>query len=180
MPWLPIVILTFLLNIRHLLYSASLAPQFRGVPFIRRAAMAHVLTDEAFALSSAHFARIGRVDVGGYWIAALVGDFIPWNLATLAGVFLGEAIPDPATFGLDVVFPAAMAGLAAGLVTGRRELVAAGAGAALGILLSLVIGPEVGIVAGGLVGALVAMAVPGSDGPEPAFAAREPGMIEPA
>ncbi len=180
MPWFPIVVLTFLLNIRHLLYSASLAPQFRGVPFIQRAAMAHVLTDEAFALSSAHFARIGRVDVGGYWIAALVGDFIPWNLATLAGVFLGEAIPDPATLGLDVVFPAAMAGLAAGLVTGRRELVAAGAGAALGILLSLVIGPEVGIVAGGLVGALVAMVVPGSDGPEPAFAAREPGMIEPA
>ena len=95
-------------------------------------------------------------------------------------MFLGGAIPDPATFGLDVVFPAAMAGLAAGLVTGRRELVAAGAGAALGVGLSLVIGPEIGIVAGGLVGALVAMAVPGPDGPGPAFAARERGMIEPA
>ena len=35
MPWLPIVVLTFLLNIRHLLYSASLAPQVRHVPFAR-------------------------------------------------------------------------------------------------------------------------------------------------
>jgi hypothetical protein len=74
-----------------------------------------------------------------------------------------------------------MAGLAAGLVTGRRELVAAGAGAGLGILLSLVIGPEIGIVAGGLVGALVAMATPGSDSPEPADTTlRNRGMIEPA
>ncbi|HEY4189672.1 MAG TPA: AzlC family ABC transporter permease, partial [Candidatus Limnocylindrales bacterium] len=118
LPWLPIVVLTFLLNIRHVLYSASLAPQLREVPFAQRVGMAHVLTDEAFALSSAHFLRIGRVDVGGYWIAAVLGVFIPWNLATLAGVFLGGAIPNPTVLGLDVVFPAAMAGLAAGLVTG--------------------------------------------------------------
>jgi 4-azaleucine resistance transporter AzlC len=180
MPWLPIVVLTFLLNIRHVLYSASLAPQLRDVPVVQRIGMAHVLTDEAFALSSAHFLRIGRVDVGGYWIAAVLGVFIPWNLATLAGELLGGAIPDPATLGLDVVFPAAMAGLAAGLVTGRRELVAAGAGAVLGVGLSLAIGPEIGIVAGGLIGPLVAMAMPGLDRPEPADAAlREPGMIEP-
>ena len=70
-----------------------------------------------------------------------------------------------------MVFPAAMAGLAAGLVTGRRELVAAGAGAALGILLSLVIGPEVGIVAGGLVGPLMAIAL--QRGPEPASSKAE-------
>ena len=88
--------------------------------------MAHVLTDEAFALAATHFHRLGRVDVPGYWIGAVLGVFIPWNLATLAGVLLGGAILDPTAFGLDVVFPAAMAGLAVGLVTGRREIVAAG------------------------------------------------------
>ena len=137
LPWAPIVVLTFFLNARHLLYSASLAPRLRDVPFLHRAAMAHVLTDEAFALAATHFHRLGRVDVPGYWIGAVLGVFIPWNLATLAGVLLGGAIPDPSRFGLDVVFPAAMAGLAVGLVTGRRELVAAGAGAAIGVVLSL-------------------------------------------
>jgi 4-azaleucine resistance transporter AzlC len=176
LPWLPIVVLTFLLNIRHVLYSASLAPQVREVP--SPAGMAHVLTDEAFALSSAHFLRIGRTDVGGYWIAAVLGVFIPWNLATLAGEFLGGAIPDPTTLGLDVVFPAAMAGLAAGLVTGRRELVAAGAGALLGVVLSLVVGPAIGIVAGGLVGPLVAMAIPVSTAPSRPTPLRGPA-IEP-
>ena len=165
LPWAPIVVLTFVLNARHLLYSASLAPRLRSVPFIERAAMAHVLTDEAFALAATHFHRIGRVDVPGYWIGAILGVFIPWNLATLAGVLLGGAIPDPSRFGLDIVFPAAMAGLAVGLVTGRRELVAAGAGAAIGVALSLAVGPAIGIIAGGLIGPLVGMAVPGA--PEP-------------
>ena len=66
----------------------------------------------------------------------------------------------PAVLGLDVVFAAAMAGLALGLITGRREAVAAGAGALIGVVASLVAGTQVGIIAGGLVGPLVGMAVP--------------------
>jgi 4-azaleucine resistance transporter AzlC len=160
LPWAPIVVLTFFLNARHMLYSASLAPRFREVPITRRIAMSHVLTDEAFALSAAHFHRLGRVDLPGYWIAAVVGVFIPWNVATIAGALLGAAIPDPSRLGLDVVFPAAMAGLSVGLATGRRELVAAGAGAIIGTGMSLVVGPALGIVVGGLIGPLLGMATP--------------------
>jgi 4-azaleucine resistance transporter AzlC len=160
LPWLPIIVLTFFLNARHALYSASLAPRFRHIPILHRAAMAHVLTDEAFALAATHFHRVGRVDVPGYWIGAVLGVFIPWNLATIAGYQLGAAVPDPSALGLDVVFPAAMAGLAIGLMTGRREATAAGAGAAIGVGASLVMGPGIGIVAGGLIGPLVGMAVP--------------------
>ncbi len=161
LPWAPIVVLTLFLNARHLLYSAALAPRLREVPAAQRAVMSHVLTDEAFALSAAHFHRIGRPDLPGYWLAAVGGVFIPWNVATLAGVLLGGAIPDPSRLGLDIVFPAAMGGLAVGLATGRREVVAAGAGAIIGTGLSLVVGPALGIVAGGLLGPLVGMAAPG-------------------
>ncbi|HEX5826459.1 MAG TPA: AzlC family ABC transporter permease [Candidatus Limnocylindrales bacterium] len=160
LPWLPIIVLTAFLNARHLLYSASLAPRLRHVPFLQRAAMAHVLTDEAFALAATHFHRIGRVDIPGYWIAAVLGVFIPWNVATIAGYLLGAAIPDPSSLGLDIVFPAAMAGLAVALATGRREVGAACAGAAIGVVASLLLGLSVGIVVGGLVGPLVGMAIP--------------------
>jgi 4-azaleucine resistance transporter AzlC len=168
LPWLPIIALTFFLNARHILYSASFAPRFRHVSLPQRAAMAHFLTDEAFALAATHFHRLGRVDVPGYWIAAILGVFIPWNLATIGGYLLGAAIPDPSQYGLDVVFPAAMAGLAVGLMTGRQEIAAAGAGAAIGIGASLVLGPGLGIMAGGLVGPLVGVAVPARPGPEAA------------
>ncbi|HEY3523572.1 MAG TPA: AzlC family ABC transporter permease [Candidatus Limnocylindrales bacterium] len=160
LPWPGVVLLTAFLNARHLLYSAALAPFLGRRPVAERAALAHVLTDEAFALSVAHFRRLGRGDVWGYWFAALVTTFVPWNVATLAGVALGGAIPDPSRFGLDVVFPAAMGGLAIGLITGRRDAVAAVSGAILAVAVSLAWDPAAGVVAGGLFGPLVAMLVP--------------------
>lgn len=158
--WLGVVLLTAFLNARHLLYGAALAPYLADRPRPVRALMAHVLTDESFALSIAHFRRIGRGDSRGYWWAAIVTVFIPWNLATLVGVLVGGEIPDPSRYGLDVIFPAAMAGLAVGLVTGRRELVAAVVGAALAVGIGLAWDPAAGILAGGLLGPIVGMLVP--------------------
>jgi predicted branched-subunit amino acid permease len=122
--------------------------------------MAHILTDEAFAISIAHFRRLGRADMTGYFIAAVLSTFIPWNLATLAGVTIGGSIPDPTRFGIDVIFPAAMGGLAVGLITGRRELVAAIVGAVVGVAVSLAWDPAAGIIAGGTLGPLIGMVVP--------------------
>lgn len=158
--WPGVILLTALLNARHVLYSAALAPWVRDRPRWKRAVMAHLLTDEAFALSIAHFQRVGRADDRGYWIGAIVSTFIPWNLATLAGVTLGGQVADPATLGLDVVFPAAMAGLCVGLITGRRELVAAVVGAIVAVFASLAVGTGVGIVAGGVLGPLAGLLVP--------------------
>jgi 4-azaleucine resistance transporter AzlC len=158
--WPGIVLLTALLNARHLLYSAALAPWLSRVPFARRAVMAHLLTDEAFALSIGHFRRLGFTDEWGYWIGAIVSTFIPWTLATLAGVILGGQIPDPARLGIDVIFPAAMIGLSVGLLTGRREIVAAIVGAGVGVAVALVTSPAIGIIVGGLVGPAAGLLVP--------------------
>jgi 4-azaleucine resistance transporter AzlC len=158
--WPGIILLTALLNARHLLYSAALRPWLRDVPLPRRAVMAHLLTDEAFALSISHFRRIGRTDERGYWIGAIVATFIPWNLATLGGVVLGAQIPEPGRLGIDVIFPAAMIGLAVGLIASRRELVAAIVGAGVAVTVALVSSPSIGIVSGGIIGPLVALLVP--------------------
>lgn len=167
--WLVIIGLTAFLNARHVLYSAALAPYFTDRPRWLRALMAHTMTDEAFALAIAHFRRIGRADVPGYWIGAFVSTFIPWNVATVIGVTIGGNIPDPARFGLDVIFPAAMGGLAVGLITGRRELVAAITGALIAIAISLAWDPAAGIIAGGVLGPIAGMVMrpgPGEEAPE--------------
>lgn len=146
--WPSIVFLTALLNARHLLYSAAMAPWLGGRPRLERAAMAHVLTDETFALSLAHFRRLGRADILGYWLAAGI-DCLSWPIATAVGVVGGQLILDPAQFGLDVVFPAAMGGLAVTLATGREEVATALAGAALAVVGGIVVGPAASIVVGG-------------------------------
>jgi 4-azaleucine resistance transporter AzlC len=165
--WLGVVLLTAFLNARHLLYGAALAPYVADRPRPVRALMAHVLTDESFALSIAHFRRVGRADLRGYWWAAIVTVFIPWNLATIVGVEVGGRIPDPSRFGLDVIFPAAMAGLAVGLIAGRRELVAAMVGAVVGVGVGLAWDPAAGIMAGGLIGPVVGMLTPPGPGDRP-------------
>jgi predicted branched-subunit amino acid permease len=179
--WAAIVLLTALVNARHLLYAAALAPWLRGRPRRERAAMAHVLTDESFALSLVHFRRVGFADRRGYWIAAVGGVFVPWNLATIAGHVGGQVIPDPAALGLDIVFPAAMAGLAVGLVTGRREVVALAAGVAIALAVALAVDPRVGVVAGGILGPLLGLAVRPAAGRAPQAVALPgaPGAAEP-
>ncbi len=166
-PWPVIVGLTAALNARHVLYSAALAPWLATRGRLERAAMAHVLTDETFALVLAHFQRLGRTDILGYWLAAAFV-CLPWIGATVVGFLGGRLIPDPDRLGLDVVFPAAMAGLAVALVTGRREFVAAVVGAAVAVPVAVAIDPSVGIVVAGVVAPLAAIAfrVPSAAAPE--------------
>jgi 4-azaleucine resistance transporter AzlC len=158
-PWLGIVVMTALLNARHLLYSASMAPWFAGVPLRIRALAAHPLTDELFALTLPAFRSLGRLDLGSYGIAAAL-TLPTWAIATALGFLAGELLPDPRTIGLDIVFPAAMGALAVVLITDRRTLIAAVAGGGVGVIVALASVPSVGVIAGGLAGPLVAMAVP--------------------
>ncbi len=158
--WPIIVLTTLLLNVRMLMYAAALRTSLASRSVPERAAMAHVLTDEAFALASVHFRRLGRPDAGGYWLAAIAAVFIPWNAGTAIGILGGSAVPDPTTLGLDVVFPAAMAGIAVALITSRREAVAAVAAVVAAVSVGLVIDPRVGIVAGGVLGPLIALVLP--------------------
>ncbi|MFM7503958.1 MAG: AzlC family ABC transporter permease [Candidatus Limnocylindrus sp.] len=157
-PWASIVLLVWLLNARHFLYAASIAPHAAALPRRVRAGLAYLLTDEAFALTSAHVARLGRMDLSGAWYAGFA-IFVPWNLATLAGWLAGAALPDPATIGLDVAFPASMAGLAVGLVRDRAALVALVAGSAAAVGSALLINASAAVMIGGLLGPLVGLAV---------------------
>ncbi len=93
-PWLAIVGFTALLNARHLLYSAALAPWLQRTRRLERAAMAHVLTDETFALALPRWQRLGRADRRGYWLATSL-ICLPWVAATAFGFIGGQAIPDP-------------------------------------------------------------------------------------
>ena len=132
-----------------------------------RALAAHALTDEVFALTLPAFRALGRLDLRTYAIAAAL-TLPTWVIATAVGYVSGELFPDPAALGLDVVFPALMGALAVALVTDRRSLVAATTGALIGIIVAIAVQPSVGVIAGGLGGPLVAMALPGRWAPEPA------------
>jgi predicted branched-subunit amino acid permease len=169
-PWLAILLVTAFINSRHLLYGAALAPYVTQLPARIRAAMAYPLSDETFALAISHFQRLGYADVPGYFLVGLGTVVLPWVAASTIGAALAGSIADPSVVGLDVIFPAAMAGLAVGLISGRRELAAAVAGGIVGVATGLIVDPSTGIVVGGIVGPIVAMLLPAGDAPAEAEA----------
>ena len=157
-PWVAIAGVTLLVNARHLLYSASIAPYTVARSRRERAVMAHFLTDETFALALAHFRRIEKFDARGYWMAA-AAIFFPWTIGGAVGYLAAGAV-DTTRLGLDVAFPAAMAGLSLGMVSGRRDAAAAIGAVAVAVPVGLLSGPSVGLVAGAVIGPVFGLVVP--------------------
>ncbi len=102
--WGIIVLTTFIVNLRHLLMGASLAPSMATLSLRVRALLSFLLTDEAYAVT------VSRIDSKGYSPAFQFGAgmsiYITWAATTMAGALAGSRIPDPLAWGLDFALPA--------------------------------------------------------------------------
>jgi 4-azaleucine resistance transporter AzlC len=124
---IPIILTTLIINLRHLLMGASVAPYLRERRPLWKAFLPLWMSDESYALAIAAYER----GTGNHWyfLGANVGIYIMWSLSGWAGALLGEAIPDPTAYGLDLVFPLAFMGLLMAFLKDRASLMAAlGAG----------------------------------------------------
>ena len=100
----PVILATvFIVNLRHMLYAASLMPQLAKVSTWLRIPMAFWLTDETFATVSN---RISQVKDDKHFTAYYLGSAIfmygSWIFFSWVGMTLGQEIPDIKSWGLDV------------------------------------------------------------------------------
>jgi predicted branched-subunit amino acid permease len=95
-----------LLSARNGIYAAALNGQFKP-PWYAKPLYAMLTIDESFATSSAWEDK--AESRRGFWTAG-VGVFVLWNLFTLVGALVGDALADP-RFGLDGAAVAAFTGL---------------------------------------------------------------------
>lgn len=86
---------TFIVNLRHLLYGASLAGHLRHLPQRWRWLLAYLLTDEAYVVTVLHYQQSHPLDRFRHWffLGAGVTLWAGWQLSTAAGVFLGTQVP---------------------------------------------------------------------------------------
>lgn len=154
---LVVAIAVWTINLRMVLYSASLAPMVAHEPLPRRLGMAYLLTDQAYAVSIVHWT--GHDDPGRrvpYYLGAGLTLWGSWQVSVLVGALGGSALPDdvPLEFAVPLVFlvllvpvlttrPAVVAAVVGGLVAVASAELGAGA-------LSIVAGAGAGIVAGTL------------------------------
>jgi 4-azaleucine resistance transporter AzlC len=92
---------TFIVNLRHLLYSASLAPHLRHLPRAWRWLLAYLLTDEAYAIAAVHYQDKSQTLTYKhyYFLSAGLTLWLSWQMSTAVGLFLGAQIP--ASWSLD-------------------------------------------------------------------------------
>ena len=153
------VLAAWTINLRMVLYSASLAPYLGHEPTGRRLASSFFLVDQVYALCIARWpADEGRTSERlPFYLGSAAILSMTWLSCTVLGALLGPAIPDdiPLDFAIPLVFlvllvpilvdrpsvAAAIAGGAAAVVAGE-----AGAGPT-----STIIGAAAGIVAGAIV-----------------------------
>lgn len=124
---LAIIATTFIVNLRHLLMSAALAPFLRAWGKTRLALFAYQMTDETFALHAGRFAKneTGAAETFGINVIAQSA----WVGGTALGLAASSLISDIKPIGLDYALPAMFIALLLGqLKSWQHAAVAVAAG----------------------------------------------------
>jgi predicted branched-subunit amino acid permease len=149
------ILTAWTINLRMVLYSASVAPFLSHEPTGRRLVAAYLLTDQAYAVSVSRWAGKGeREDRLAFYVGAGALLWAVWQVATITGVLAGTALPDDVP--LDFAIPLVFLVLLVPVLTTSPAVVAAGSAAFAAVLagelgagpLSVVVGCAVGIGAG--------------------------------
>jgi predicted branched-subunit amino acid permease len=156
------IVAALTINLRHLLYSASLAPHLASMPLSHRLFAAYLTTDQAYAVSITRWTgpRPSPPRLA-YFLGAGLLLWAIWQASTVAGALLGSTLP--ASVPLDFAVPLVFLVLLVPAVTNRPSLVAATCGGVGAVVaaqagagsLSMVVGAAAGI-AGGVSAELVA------------------------
>jgi 4-azaleucine resistance transporter AzlC len=156
---LVILMVVFVVNLRHALYSASIAPHVKDLKPGWKALLAYLLTDEAYAVTITHYNKEGDgSNRHWYFLGAGLTLWTSWQISTALGIFIGAQIP--ANWPLDFVLPLTFialvvpalkdrAGVAAAVVAGVIGLLAAGLPYKTGLLLAALIGILTGLLVEG-------------------------------
>lgn len=157
-----ITMTVLLVNLRHLLMSASLAPYFRHLPMWKNALLGAELTDETFGVAAARLEQEGRGS--GWWMLGLnLTAHVNWVAATAIGALFGQWIEDPGAYGLDFALPAMFIGLLSIQLLSRSkwrvDLIVLGVSVICTLAGSLWMSPSLSVLVAIIVAAAVGMGV---------------------
>ena len=95
-----IIMTIFIVNLRHLLMSFSIAQYFTNYSIKRNIGFGTLLTDETFGVAIVKANQEGRLT--GSWMDGLnITAYLTWMAACTIGGVVGQFLPNPQQFGLD-------------------------------------------------------------------------------
>ena len=152
-PTLMMILTGFIVNLRHALYSASLAPYLHHLSPLWKLILSYLLTDEAYAVTIMRY-REPDAAKNKHWF--LLGSGMAlwacWQLSTAAGIFLGAQVPP--SWGLDFTLALTFIALAVPAIDDRHALLSA-LSAGITALLAWNLPFKLGLIAAAAVGITV-------------------------
>jgi len=151
-----IILTTFVVNLRHALYSASLAPFMHRLPQRWLLPLGFWLTDETYAVVIKRYSEKDSSPCKHWFhFGSSVAMYLSWQLCTILGVLAGRAIPDATGWGLDFAMVATFIGIVVPMIASYPMLIAALSAGSSALLFNelpnkagLMIAALVGIAAG--------------------------------
>jgi 4-azaleucine resistance transporter AzlC len=146
----------WIVNLRHLLYSATMAPQLSHLSTRWKVLLAWLLTDEAFVVASARYRRGNLRLAHWYFLGTGLTLWFAWQASTAVGLLLGAHVPSG--WQLDFALPLTFLALLIPMLGDRPAVAAAVVSAVLAVALGGLpdrIGLVVAVAAGVGLGALL-------------------------
>lgn len=158
-PGVILVLTIAVVNLRHALYSASVAPYIKHLSGRWKALLAYLLTDECYVVTITHYQNEGNTgNQHWFYLGTGLSLWICWQISTALGIFLGAVIPEswsldfalPLTF-IALIFPSLKdkPNIAAALAAGITALLAYNMPYRLGIILAALVGIAAGLLVEG-------------------------------
>jgi 4-azaleucine resistance transporter AzlC len=155
-PGFVIVLTIAVVNLRHMLYSASLAPYVASLSTRWKTLLSYLLTDEAYAATVIHYEKEGITPLGHwFFFGAGLSLWSTWQISTALGIFLGTAIPE--SWSLDFALPLTFIAMVVPVLKNRAAIAAALSAGVVALLayslpykLGLILAAMVGIIVGTL------------------------------
>jgi predicted branched-subunit amino acid permease len=180
-PTLVMILTVAVVNLRHALYSASVAPYVQRLSLAWKLILSYLLTDEAYVVTILHYeqtevavseeqAGVSQRDAAEqpadpiparavdqrhwFFLGAGLALWTSWQLSTALGIFLGAAVP--ASWGLEFTLPLTFIALVVPNLKSRAT-VGAAVTAGLAAVLAYSLPYKLGLIAAALIGVMVGL-----------------------
>ncbi|SYN36485.1 AzlC family protein [Klebsiella pneumoniae] len=152
-----IIFTTLIINLRHVLYSASISGTVREASFFKKCFMSYALTDEVYATTVKEMEGNKKKKYLFYG-SAMITFWAIWVLADFLGALVGASFPHIEKYGLDFAMVAAFIAIVVPQIKSQACTVAAVVAAVSGVLL-VVLPYSLGIVVASVLGVLAGLCV---------------------
>ena len=158
-----ILLTTFVVNLRHLLYATALVPHVSHLPMALRALLAFGLTDETFANMTQRYhpdSPLGNDHTYAhfFYLGSMGSFYFSWTCATAVGLILGNMMPDMTSWGLEFAMSVTFIGMVIPYLN-TKAMFTAMLSAAIASLYFAYLPNKLGLIISALIGVITGLSV---------------------